>query len=99
MTTNINYKELKQLLLEIHTDFIVDPNNKQVQKKAIMYDSKYGALTAYNNIFSSFSIPKQIVNAIGNLPLMYQYGTGIFDDKETLRLVKEIIKTLKEFKP
>jgi|SRR3989344_5604152 len=97
----LDWEKIKKELLKVYEEFLKNPKDKSVYKKAIFYDKNYGGLTSYNDILVKKVVPKDIEKAINGLSTIYQYGMWekeheAFSNEKILKKAKKILEDLKE---
>ena len=95
MAKKININKMRKELLEIYEEFLKNPRSTSLQNKAIAYDKEYAGLPSYNDVLSERAIPEDISEAIGFLFKIFQYGSGTFNDVETLKSAEKIVEKLR----
>jgi len=97
---NKELERIKKELLFIYSSFLVNPENKDIKEKAKKIDEDYSGLLSYSQHASKEILPKHVLDAIGNISLIYEYGLydenhPAFSKEKIKKRIEEIIKTLK----
>jgi len=96
MSETIDFKKMKEELIELYENFLKTPEDKFIQEKAIKYDKCFGGLQAYNDYLKSQPVPQEIEMALRGLSAIYQYG--LWEDTHDLSNGKIICKSKKILK-
>ena len=89
-------KKIRKELVLLYESFLSEPGNGITEGELIRFDRDYGGLSSYNDCLKDCPIPNDIVNALGYLSAIYQYGWGLHNDKELIVEAKIILKDLKK---
>jgi hypothetical protein len=91
--------KIKKELKSIFSSFINDPDNEEIQNNAIKIYKKYSGLLSYAEHSSDKLVPEHILNAIGNVSRLYEYGLyednhPEFSKEKILEKAKSVLKSL-----
>ena len=97
---NKKVEDIKKELFFIFSSFLDNPKNKEIKEKARKMDEKYSGLLSYSQHASKEVLPKYLLNAIGNISLIYEYGIydedhPAFSNEKIKKRIEELMKTLK----
>lgn len=91
--------KIKKELFLVFSSFIKNPEDEKIKEKAIEIDKKYSGLLSYVEHSSKEIAPEFIINALGAVSLIYEFG--LYDDSHEAfskikikEIAKEILKTL-----
>ncbi|MCC7574913.1 hypothetical protein KO361_04950 [Candidatus Woesearchaeota archaeon] len=93
--------DLKKELILVFSSFINNPNSDEIKEKAKKIDEQYSGLLSYSQLSSNEILSKIMLEALGNVSLICEYGMYdedhiAFSKKKIESRIKKILKTLKE---
>lgn len=93
---DINIKKLRGELLYVLENFLENPSNEEMHRRAAIISRDYSGLCIGLDIFEK-NIPEDILCGIGSMSHIYIYnaGSGITNE-EIIKVAKNTLKKLKE---
>ncbi len=96
----IDFNKIRKDLIEIYKNFLENPDNEEIIKKAFNYEKEYGGLSTYNEYLKSQPVPEEIEKALNWLSALYQFGihekNHYLSEDKILKEAKKILEELKE---
>lgn len=93
-------EKIRKELFIVFSSFIDNPENEEIKEKAKKMDEEYSGALSYARHSSKEIFPPFIIEAMGNISLIYEYGLygedhPAFSNEKIKEKVKEIIEKLK----
>jgi len=99
MSEAVDFNNMRKELIWLYEEFLRNPADKSIQKRAIDYDRNFGGLSSYNSYLKSQPVPPDIEIALNGLSAIYQFGTwGKEHDLSNDKIIYKARKILEDLK-